>query len=96
MNSSTLRDKLRFIFNIALVTTMSIAAILAYGEYQGFLDIRFYSTKELQYQARLHRAQAEIARYAVSGGEGDVQIAQEEPAPTQPTVWDALKHKRSK
>ena len=62
------------------------AALVAYGEYQGYLDVRFYGTAEQAYAARIHRAEAEVARYAFSGGEGDVETAQ-----AQPTVWDALK-----
>jgi hypothetical protein len=89
--SPTFRDKLRFVRNTACCLIAAQGALLGYGEYQGYLDVRFYGTAELAYQARLHRAEAEVARYAFSGGEGEVETAQAEP-----TVWAALDHPTKK
>jgi hypothetical protein len=86
----TIPDKLRFIRNTACFIVAAEAALVAYCQSQGSLDIRFYTTREQQYQAQLHKAEAEVARYAVSGGqyEDDTQLAQADKA--QPSVWDAL------
>jgi hypothetical protein len=91
---TTIREKLKFIRNTACVIIAAEAALVSYGEYQGSLDIRVYGTKEQAYQAQLHRAEAEVARYAFSGGQDEeVQTAQAEPVYS---VFDAPKHHHGK
>lgn len=82
-------DKINFFINSVLVTTCAYAAIVAYGQYQGYLDIRFYSTQEQAYQAKIRKAEAMLAREAIPH-----EDVADESRYAEASVWSAVDHPR--
>ena len=88
-------DTIRSHLKTALVTTCAIAALAAYGQHKGILDIRIYSSSEQAYQARIHHAEALLAREAIPHEEVPAEVAQEHEY-AEASVWAVMDHPRKR